>query len=55
MCAPLRREPSKKPMKTALQSLLNRPAIKGFSLPVLLVVAVAVGLLATMVIPVTVR
>jgi hypothetical protein len=42
-------------MRTALQNLLNRPAIKGFSLPVLLLGAVVAGLLATMVIPVTVR
>ena len=42
-------------MKDTLQNLLSRPAIKGFSLPVLLVMAVAVGLLAIMVVPVTVR
>jgi len=42
-------------MKTALQNLLNRPAIKGFSLSLLLLIAVAAGLLASIVVPVAVQ
>jgi len=42
-------------MKTALNNLLKRPAFKGLSFPALVVVAVAVGLLAAVMIPVTVR
>jgi hypothetical protein len=44
-----------KDMKTALNNLLKRQGFKGLSFPALVVVSVAVGLLAAMVIPVTVR
>jgi hypothetical protein len=42
-------------MKTAINNLLKRQGFKGLSFPALVVVSVAAGLLAAMVIPVTVR
>jgi hypothetical protein len=42
-------------MKTALNNLLKRPAFKCLPFPALVVIAIGVGLLAAMMIPVTVR
>jgi hypothetical protein len=42
-------------MNIALNNLLNRPAFKWLPFPTLVIVAIGVGLLAAMMIPVTVR